>query len=127
MMAPGSVEAAARWNITVVAEEGMFVAQLYEIDIVSQGSSPEQALRRLAATIEAERDYTTKNNGSVFAGIECGPPSSQAQTIAALQAFVARIGRAEKVTDLTGADLRQANYLLGKAFDGAALSQQEKG
>lgn len=62
-------------TIRVIAyrEGDMWVAQCLEHDISAQGADFQTVMRRLAATLHCEADYTKEKHGEAFATIDAAP------------------------------------------------------
>ena len=68
-----SIEAPERLRIIAFQEDGGWVAQCLEHDISAQGTDFDTAIARLVTTVNVEAQFTTREHGQAFAGIDPAP------------------------------------------------------
>lgn len=61
-------------RILVFREDEMFIAQCLEFDICAQGVTFDEAIRRMDALLEVERQGTLETSGSEYGGLDSAPP-----------------------------------------------------
>jgi hypothetical protein len=66
-------DAIKQLRVVAFQEGDSWIAQCVDYDLCVQGADLAQVKRRMTALIQLETDFTTKNNGALFAGIDPAP------------------------------------------------------
>jgi hypothetical protein len=71
-------DAIKQLRVVAFREGDAWIAQCVDYDLSVQGADLAQVKRRMTALIKLEADFTTKNSGECFAGLEPAPDYFQA-------------------------------------------------